>query len=221
MSGTAEFQMLRDGEKCLLRLAVSYTEERQARGPGTPSEKRQESQLVVNDGQCVWMEGRRAGSDVADVRKQGNPGDGLKVRGRSMALLAGAYTARGLKGETEELSKRMDVKLGGKGSVAGRPTTVIELSSRAARPQDPDEQVRGTRPARSVCELDDATGVALAVKDLNWVGDVVMSIAATEAKANTGLDKKLFTYTPPEGVKVEDRTQAPEKSAVPKPEQEK
>ena len=38
---------------------------------------------------------------------------------------------------------------------------------------------------------------------------------ANEITANSGLDKKLFTYTPPEGVKVRDRTQPPERSALP------
>ena len=215
ISGTAEFQMLRDAGKCLMRVAASTVQEWQGTDPAAPPERRQENQLVVNDGQFHWTEARRSGSDVVSVRKEGGPADGLNVRGRSQALLDGAYRTRGLKGEIEELAKRADVRLGGKGSVAGRATTIIELSARAKRPDDPNGLVHGMPPARSVCELDDATGAALALKDLNWVGDMVMSISATEVKVNSGIDRKLFSYTPPAGAKVRDVTQPPEKQAQP------
>jgi outer membrane lipoprotein-sorting protein len=61
--------------------------------------------------------------------------------------------------------------------------------------------------------LDDATGATLTAKFTNAAGETALNIAAAEIKANTGLDKKLFAYTPPEGAKVVDTTQPAQEPA--------
>ena len=211
MSGTGELQVLRDGDKCLMRLAASITEERQGKDPAAPPEKRELSALAVNDGQFSWKEQRRSGRDEVRVVKESAPtGGGVGVERGAIAFLDAPFKTTGIKGEFDKAGKEADIKVAGKGTVAGRPTTIIELSAKGERPQG------GMRPARIAVQFDDATGAAVSGQDTNGAGDVLTGFAATEVKANTGLDKKLFTYTPPEGAKVRDETQDAEKTAPPK-----
>ncbi|HUT34341.1 MAG TPA: hypothetical protein VNE39_12720 [Planctomycetota bacterium] len=214
MSGTGEFQMLRDGDKCLMRATASITEERPAKDPAAAPEKREQSLLAVNDGQFSWKEERRSGQDEARVRKEAIPdGGGLDLGRGAIASLDAPYKTTGIKGELDK-AEDADVKVVGKGSVAGRPTTIIEVAVKAERLQSMDEAQRVMRPVRSVVQFDDATGAAVRGQDFNGAGDEVMGFAATEVRANAGLDKKLFAYTPPEGAKVRDQTQ-PAKDAAP------
>jgi len=110
----------------------------------------------------------------------------------------------------DKAGENAEIKVAGKGTVAGRPTTIIEMSAKG------EVRPGSMRPTKVVVQFDDATGAAVSGQDFNAAGDVLMAFAATEVKANAGLDKKLFTYTPPEGAKVLDGTQptqepAPEK----------
>ena len=213
-SGTMEFQMLRDGGKTLLRIAANLTGEVPGKEEGAPPQKREVRMLSVNDGEFVWTE-RPAGPDRNLRADKSLPRDrqGLGL-GPLSGPVEGAYAAAGLKGHFEWFQRAYDITLGAKGAVAGRPTTVFDM----VRKREGAEKAEPSRaPVRLVTELDDATGATLVVKSTNAAGEAILDIAATEVKANTGLDKKLFTYTPPEGMKVIDRTQPPEKSAEPKP----
>lgn len=212
MAGTGEFQMLRDGDKCLMRATASITEERPAKEPGAAPEKREQSLLAVNDGQFSWKEERRSGRDEVQVVKEPAHKEGGLGLGRgSIAFLDAPYKATGIKGMLDQMGQGADIKVAGKGTVAGRPTTIIEVSAKGEVP------LGAMRPARVVVHLDDATGAAVSGQDLTASGDVQTAFAATEVKANAGLDKRLFTYAPPEGAKVRDTTQPAEKSAPPKP----
>ncbi len=205
MSGTGEFQMLRDGGKCLVRLAASITEERQAKDPAAAPEKIEQSMLAVNDGQFFWKELRRAGREEVAVQKEMAPAaGGIEAARGSAAFLDAPFKTAGIKGVLDQIGGGAEVKVGAKGTVAGRPTTTIEIAAK-------DEAVeRRVRPAKMVMQFDDATGALLSGQDLTASGDVLIGFTATEAKANAGLDKKPFTYTPPEGAKVNDRTQTSE-----------
>ena len=214
-SGTMEFQMLRDGGKTLLRMAISLTAEKPGEGEGAPPVKSEVKMLSVNDGEFVWTE-RPMGPDrsVRAEKQLASARQGLGLADLS-GPIEGVYSGIGLKGHFDRMQRDSDITLGAKGAVAGRPTTVFDV----ARKQEGAEKApqRGGPPVRMVVGLDDATGATLTLKFINAAGEVSRDQVATEVKANSGLDKKLFTYTPPEGVKVMDRTQPAEKSAVPKP----
>ncbi len=212
MSGTGELQVLRDGGKCLMRLAVKITEERQGKDTAAAPEKRERNVLAVNDGQFLWKEQPRPGRDPAPVVKEQAPAEGgIGANRGSGAFLEAPFTTTGIKGLLDKMGGGAEIKVAGKGTIAGRPTTTIEISAKGERVQ------MGLRPAKIVVQFDDATGAAVGGQDVTAAGDVLMSFAATEVKANAGLDRKLFTYTPPEGAKVVDETKPPEKSEVPKP----
>jgi len=99
------------------------------------------------------------------------------------------------------------------GDAGGRPTTTIELAVKAERLKGWGEGRLATALARSLVEMDDATGAALAIKDFNAAGELLRSVTANEVKANAGLDKKPFAYTPPEGAKVTDLNAPPPEPA--------
>ncbi len=202
MSGTGELQALRDGGKWLMRLAASIIDERQGRDPADAPEKRQENVLAVNDGQFSWKEQRRSGRDAVSVVKQLAPVEGgIGADRGSAAFLEAPFKTTGIKGVFDKMGERAEIKVAGKGTVAGRPTTIIEISAKGEAVE------RRVRPAKMIVQFDDATGTAVSGQDVTAAGDVLMGFAATEVKANAGLDKKLFAYTPPEGAKVVDRTQ--------------
>ena len=72
-------------------------------------------------------------------------------------------------------------------------------------------------PTKMIMEYDDATGTQLAVKTYNAKGDETMVSKVIEINVNTGLDKGIFTYTPPAGVTVRDMTAPPKPPEVPPP----
>jgi len=216
VAGTGEFLMLREGDKCLQRLATNLTIEIPARDEKAPPTKVQRTSVSINDGKTLWLEdAKRPGEDAVQVQKQRVPArGGLRLRG-SLTAIDSPYTTSGLKAEMKELGQRIDLKLAGKGSIAGRPTTTIELGVKAERLKAWGEAKRAALLARSLVEMDDATGAALALKDFSGAGDLLRSVTATEVKVNTGLDKKLFTYNPPEGAQVTDLNLPPEPPKAP------
>jgi len=217
MTGTMEFQMLRDGGKTLLRMAASLTAEEQGKEEGAPPVKREVKMLSVNDGEFMWTE-RPMGPDravgVEKALPRARQGLGL---GDLSGPIEGAYAAAGLKGHFEVFQRGNDITLGAKGTIAGRRTTVFDVIRKQEGADKAPEPGRGGPPVRMVAELDDATGATLALKFINAAGEVARDQMAIEIKVNAGLDKTLFTYTPPEGMKVVDRTPPAEKSALPKP----
>ncbi len=218
ISGALEFQMLRDGGKTLLRLAGSVTIEEPAKEEGAPPTKIVKKLLSINDGQFIWTERPRGKSGILICEKS-LPSDrqGLGA-GEVSGPIEGAYAAAGIKGHFEWLQRTFDIALGAnKGAVAGRPTTVFNFSLKPAEAEKLKGAVGQLPPSKMVVELDDATGATLVAKWTNAASEVERDISATEAKANAGLDKKLFTYAPPAGMQFFDRTQPPEKSAVPRP----
>ena len=221
-SGTMEFQMLRDGGKTLLRMAASLTAEEPGEGEGAPPVKTEVKMLSVNDGEFVWTErpmgpNRAVGVEKALPRAR----EGLGLADLS-GPIEGAYAVVGLKGLVESLQRQSDITLGPKGMVAGRPTTVVDIARKQEGVAKGPLPGRGGPPVRMMVSLDDATGATLALKFTNATGEVSRDQAAIEVKVNSGLDKTLFTYTPPEGVTVRDRTKPPEKAAEPSmPEPEK
>ncbi len=217
-TGTVEFQMLRDGGKTLLRLAATLTGEVTGKEEGAQPQMVERKMLSVNDGQFVWTERPRGKSGIPIARKAlPREREGLGL-GPISGPIEGAYAAAGLKGHFDFFQRQYDITIGAKGSVAGRPTTVFSFSRKQAEGEKAPEPAVGGPPAKMVVELDDATGATLVAKWMNAAGEVMWDFAATEAKANTGLDKKLFTYAPPEGMQVIDNTKPLEKSGVPMPE---
>jgi hypothetical protein len=215
-SGTWEFQMLRDGGKCLMRAAIDATEERQGKDPAAPLEKHEIRALSVNDGQFLWRQKRSSeGQGEVRVRKESIPvGGGVGADRDSGALHEAPFRTGGIRSVLDQMAQRGDIKLAGKGVVAARPTTIIEVSAK-------DERREGIlRATKVVVQFDDATGAALSGQEMWAMGAEEAAFVATEVRANSGLDKKLFTYTPPEGVKVYDMVQPPTKHA-PLPESEK
>jgi len=87
---------------------------------------------------------------------------------------------------------------------------VFNLSLKEEEREKAAEAMPDGPPVTMVAELDEATGATLAVKRTNSRGETRFDLAATEVKANTGLDKKLFTYSRPEGMQFFDRTKPPE-----------
>jgi hypothetical protein len=184
-------------------MATSLTLEKP--GAAAPPAKSQRNTVSVNDGQTLWTENtRRPGDAPVQVLRQRVPARGGLRLGGSLAAIDSPYSTAGLKAEMKELGEWIDLKLVGKGSVAGRPTTTIEFGVRAERLKGWGEPKRAATLARSVAEMDDATGAALALKDFSGTGEMLRSLTATEVKANAGLDKKLFAYSPPEGAEVTD-----------------
>jgi len=201
MIGTAELQMLRDGAKCLMRVAASIVEERPAKDPAAAPEKREESALVLNDGQFLWKQEQRSGGQPRVVKEPVPTEGGFGPERGSLVFLDAPFKTTGIKGVLDKAGENAEIKVAGKGTVAGRPTTIIEMSAKG------EVRPGSMRPAKVVVQFDDATGAAVSGQDLNAAGDVLRGFAAIEVKANAGLDKKLFAYTPPEGAKVVDRTQ--------------
>ncbi|HUT34340.1 MAG TPA: hypothetical protein VNE39_12715 [Planctomycetota bacterium] len=218
-SGAMEFQMLHDGGKTLLRLAGSLTIEEPGKEEGAPPTKRERKLLSINDGQFIWTERPRGKSGILICEKSLPSARQGLGEGSVSGPIEGAYAAAGLKGHFEVFQHAHDITVGAKGAVAGRPTTVFNFSLKPEEAEKLKEARGQLPPAKMVAELDDATGATLVVKWANAdaAEEAQWDLTATEVKANSGLDKKLFTYTPPEGMQFFDRTQPPEKSAVPKP----
>jgi outer membrane lipoprotein-sorting protein len=209
-SGTLEFQMLRDGGKTLLRFAATLTGEVPAKEEGGPPQKIERKLLSVNDGQFVWTERARGKSGILIAYKDvPRDREGLGLEHLS-GPIEGAYAASGLKGHLNFFQRNYGITVGAKGAVAGRPTTVFNLLRKQAEEEKAPDPSAGGPPAKMVVELDDATGATAIAKWFNAAGEVVWDIAATEVKANAGLDKKLFAYAPPDGMQVIDRTKPPE-----------
>ena len=216
VAGTGEFLMLREGDKCLQRLATNLTIEAPGQGEKAPPAKSQRNTLSVNDGQTLWLEdSKQPGNEPVQVQKQRVPArSGLRLRG-SLTAIDSPFTTTGLKAEMKEMAQRLDLKLVGKGTVAGRPTTTLEFAVKPERMENWGEGRRAAALARSLIEMDDATGAALALRDFNGAGELLRSLTATDVKVNSGLDKKLFAYTPPEGVKVTDLNVPPPEPSKP------
>jgi len=216
VTGTGEFLMLREGDKCLQRLATNLTIEAPGPDAKAPPTKATRNTLSVNDGQTLWLaDTGRPGKQAVLVQKQRAPArGGLRLRS-SLATIDSPYTTTGLKAEMKEMGQYLDLKLAGKGTVAGRPTTTIELGVKAERLKGWGEGRIAAALARSLVEIDDATGAALALKDFNGAGELLRSLTATDVKVNAGLDKKLFAYSPPEGAEVIDLNARPEPPKAP------
>jgi outer membrane lipoprotein-sorting protein len=216
VAGTGEFLMLREGDKCLQRLATNLTIEIPGQGEKAPPTRTQRKTVSINDGQTLWLEDtKRPGENPVQVQKQRVPArGGLRLRS-SLSAIDSPYTTSGLKAEMKTLGELLDLKLAGKGTVAGRPATTFEFAVKPDRLKAWGEGRRAAAVARSLVEIDDATGAALAIKDFNAAGELLRSVTANEVKANAGLDKKLFAYAPPEGVKVTDLNAPPETPKAP------
>ncbi len=210
ISGALEFQMLREGGKTLLRLAGSVTIEEPGKEEGAPPRKIEKKLLSINDGQFIWTERPRGKSGILICEKS-LPSDRLGLgEGELSGPIEGAFAVAGIKGHFDFFQLRFDITVGAKGAVAGRPTTVFTMSLKPAEAEKFKGVVGYLPPSKMIAELDDATGATLAVKFTDAAGEATRDIAAIEVKANTGLDKKLFTYTPPEGMQFFDRTKPPE-----------
>ncbi len=201
MTATMDMQMLNDAGKRLLRVTNQITQE----GALPAGAKMQMTTLVVFDGQIAWVESRNAMMPQPMVVKMKMEAisnmAGMKSGGMGLAL-------QDVKQAVAQMKQMFDLKLIGPGNVLGRPTTRIEATPKAEMIAKLPEMARTMMPTRMVTDYDDATGTPLALKAYNAQGEESMTVTVTDLKVNTGVDKALFTYTPPQGVQVRDMTGA-------------
>ncbi len=210
---SAGVQMLNDGGKQLFRTASLITQEGYL--PGDAKAKMQVARLVVFDGETVWVEDKTPilpQPTVAKI-KMDSLNARLGTKGPGMGL--GIEDVKQAIGQMREM---FELKLVGTGHVLGRATTRIEAVPKAEMMAKLPEMARTLMPARLVTDYDDATGTPLLQKGFNAKGEETMTTTVTDLKANTGIDKGIFTYAPPPGVNVEDLSaKLPAGSSAPQP----
>jgi len=197
-SGVTELQTAREGNLRLFRILSRSTITTTPTGGIARRSERHESSTRVIDGKFDWLETRSGQPVRVSVVKLPMPdgpgmGAGLFIIGPGDPCVLAADPEALFQAIRMEGTARMT----GKGTVAGRPTTQIKVTYRTGRPSDADA---------AFLDLDDATGTVLAFKSLRPQGSTLYSQTATRFEVNTGLDRKLFTYSPPPEVKIRDQT---------------
>jgi len=201
---TMDVQYLRDGEARLLRL-----KERMVQTMRLPDGKRRQvtmDAVVVFDGKFAWTElehslllpRRTVFKDNISKQRLDRLGFG------SMSLLAGLHLD--LRERFRDARETSALKLVGRGTAAGRATTIIEATLKAEALANVPAQDRASTPARTVTHFDDASGFPLALKAYSAAGKEMISFAATDLRLNAGVARRVFDYTPPKGVQVRDLT---------------
>jgi len=202
---TGELHGLREGKTWLFRHTTTMVPadpaKRKAKGDGHPPTT---TLLEVSDGQFLWTETQVEGGRKA--AKERAPEDGLPD---AMPCLLTLYP-----GSAAEMRKAKNLKLVGKGTFAGRAATIIEQSDepQPGKGGGPKEQ---DVPARSVIHFDDASGIVLSMTLTDARGKERPLETLSELKVNSGLKKDFFTYTPPPGTQVEDRSRPSKPPATP------
>ena len=215
ITAAMDMQMLNDAGTRLFRTANQMTQE----GALPGGAKMQITTLVVFDGQIAWVESKNPMLPQPIV---------VKMKMETLSRMQGGVKGgmglgiQDVKQAVAQLKQMFDLKLLGAGTAMGRPTTRIEAIPKPEAIEKLPEIARTMMPARLVTDYDDATGTPLLMKAYDAQGKETMSTTVADLKVNAGVDKALFTYTPPEGANVQDMTgKVPAGPDAPQPTPEK
>jgi len=191
-------QILNDAGLRLFRASNQMSQE----GALPGGAKMEITTLMVFDGQIAWVESRNPMMPQPIV---------VKMKMDALNNMPGMKGGLGLgiqdvKQAVAQMKQMFELKLVGAGNVLGRPTTRVEAVPKPEMIEKLPEMARSMMPVRMVTDYDDATGTPLLMKAFNAQGQETMSTTVSDLKVNAGVDKALFTYTPPPGVEIKDMT---------------
>jgi outer membrane lipoprotein-sorting protein len=210
----ADTQRLRDGGKVLLRAACQVTTKmgNPAAAPAAALEIKN-SLVRVYDGTTCWLEQIVPGVERPQVAKIDPP----VPPEHGWGLDFGDDNAHALLMNFEEGGAGATSKLLGKGNLAGRATTLVEITVPLGELPKGMEEAKSVVPTKAVVQFDDATGFPLALTATNSDGQELIKVETSEIKANAGLAKDLFKYTAPPNAEIApDEEDQPEPPAEPK-----
>ncbi|MFP4055719.1 MAG: LolA family protein [Candidatus Brocadiia bacterium] len=212
ISGTTDTKMRRSEDHRLVRAATEMTAKMDNPPQGMPGGGEMKmTQLMVVDGDFMWMEMKNPGLPQPMVMKMNIPDPsaaGSSLQGGAMGMGMGAASlVADLKGQFERMKTMSDLKLVGPGKVLDRPTTVVEATYKPEVLEKLPKQALAKMPTRMVIDFDDATGQVLALQGFSSDGTQRIAMETTQIEVNQGIEKTLFQYSPPAGAKIRDLTQ--------------
>lgn len=174
--GEGRFELLRDGNDTLVRIEQTSTTTTRQKDRET---RTQQQLLTVIDARHTYVLSDVAGQRMA-LKSLRDP----QLFNQPSAVL-------------EILRKDYDLTLQPADQLNGRKVVVIEGATRA-RPL--------REPVRVTAAFDEATGVLVRLVYLGVDSRPIQAIAYTDLKVDEDLARDRFTFNPPDGVPVVDRT---------------
>jgi len=138
---------------------------------------------TVNDGEFLWMEVRTPGGLRLSVTKMKSEG-----------------------GNVDEIKRRFDVKTVGEDTIGASKMYVLEGKMRPAPAGMRDDS---GSVSKVKCFVDQQTLIVMRVTMYGLDGKEFYRFEMANVKLNEKVDMKMFEYTPPEGVEVNDLTKQP------------